>query len=107
MSYKLLRIRLGDHCFILNNLNLACLFAQTADEIEKLRANLPPWVLVISFEGYGDLPEEKVRYQTSDFKKLAISCQLDIKTVIPGIKGEDISKLLCEPSSEPVLEVEI
>src|SRR4030043_442821 len=73
LSYKLLRIRLGDHCFILNGLNLACLLANSADKIAGLRANLPPWVLVISFEGYGDLPAEKVSYPEADFGEIADS----------------------------------
>jgi len=100
-SYQLLRIRLGDHCFIMNGLNLACLLARTAQEIEELRNILPPWTLVVSFEGYGELPEEKVQYQEADFRDMARSCHLEPVTAIPGARADDISTLLSRPSAEP------
>jgi len=101
LCYKLLRIRLGDHLFIVNGLNLACLLGQTADEIEKLRNTLPPWVLIVSFEGYGELAGDKVRYQEADFMDIARSCRLEPTTAINGATAEDISNLLSLPSSEP------
>ena len=101
LSYRLLRIRLCDNCFILNDLNLACLLAQTPEEIEELRAILPRWVLFVSFEGYGELPEEKVQYQAADFKDMAQSCHSEPMTMIPGASAEDVSELLSRPSAEP------
>lgn len=101
LSYRLMRIRLGDHCFILDGLNLACLLAGTFQRIKQLRANLPPWVLVVSFEGYGELPEEKVQYQEADFRDMARSCQLDPVNTIPGANAEELSGLLSLPSDEP------
>jgi len=101
LSYKLLRIRLGDHCFILNGLNLACLLAETPDKIEKLRAALPSWVLITSFEGYGDLPEDKVSYQEADFLDIARSCKSEPKTTIAEVHAEDIAKVLSSSSSQP------
>jgi FAD/FMN-containing dehydrogenase len=101
LSYQLMRIRLGDHCFILNGLNLACLLARKAQVIEELRNTLPPWFLIVSFEGYGELPEEKVLYQEADFRDMARSCQLEPATIMPGASADDISKLLSKPSAEP------
>jgi FAD/FMN-containing dehydrogenase len=101
LSYQLMRIRLGDHCFILNNLNLACLLGKNNREIEELRNTLPPWVLVVSFEGYGELPEEKVQYQEADFQDIARSCRLEPVTTMPGASAEDLSRLLSQPSAEP------
>lgn len=101
LSYHLLRIRLGDHCFILNGLNLACLLARKAPEIEELKNILPPWVLVVSFEGYGELPEEKVQYQEADFRDMAQSCHLKPATMISGASAKDVSDLLSLPSAEP------
>lgn len=101
LSYRLMRIRLGDHCFILNGLNLACLLAKTTPKINDLIADLPPWALVVSFEGYGELPEEKVQYQEADFRDMARSCRLEPLTAIPGGSAEDISALLSLPSDEP------
>ena len=93
-SYKILRIRLGDHCLILNGLNLACLMARRASEIEALRDILPPWVLVVSFEGYGELPEEKAQYQEADFRDMARASRLEPAEALSGIRGDSISKLI-------------
>jgi FAD/FMN-containing dehydrogenase len=101
LSYQMLRIRLGDHCLILNGLNLACLLARTAQKVEELRAILPRWALVVSFEGYGELPEEKVEYQEADFRDMARSCHLEPMTAIPGASAKDLSGLLSRPSAEP------
>ncbi len=101
LSYRLMRIRLGDHCFILNGLNLACLLAKPTQGIAELVAELPPWALIVSFEGYGELPEEKVQYQEADFRDMARSYHLEPVTAIPGGSAEEISALLSRPSDEP------
>lgn len=101
LSYKLIRIRLGDNCFIVNGLNLACLLGRDASEIIELRDMFPPWVLFVSFEGYGELPEDKVEYQEADFKDMAQSCSLTPVTAIPGANAEEVSMHLSRPSAEP------
>jgi FAD/FMN-containing dehydrogenase len=102
LSYKLIRIRLGDYCFILNDLNLASLFSQGPEEIKTLRDALPRWVLVVTFEGYGELPEEKVQYQEADFRDmLAKSGNLKPINVIAGLSVEDVKDALSKPSDEP------
>ncbi len=101
LSYKLLKYRLGGNLFILNGLNLACLLGRTPREIGELRNILPLWILFISFEGYGVLPEEKVQYQEADFRVMARSCRLKPVTIMPGVSVEEISRLLSQPSSEP------
>jgi len=101
LSYRLVRFRLGASLFILNGLNLACLLGKNPGEIEKLRNVLPPWVLFISFEGYGVLPEEKVQYEQADFKTMAKAYNLKPAAAIPGASAEELLRLLSEPSPEP------
>jgi len=96
LAYRLLHRRLGDHCFILNGLNLACLLGSDSKNIDMLKAKLPDWVLFVSFEGYGELPEEKVRYQEADFLELAHQIGLKPEPAI-GL----MSELLRGPSPEP------
>jgi hypothetical protein len=62
---------------------------------------LPPWVLFISFEVYGVLPEEKVAYEEADFKSMAESCGLKPQSAVSGIKAQDLNDLLSLPSPEP------
>jgi hypothetical protein len=101
LSYKLLKYRLGGKLFILNGLNLACLLGGTTQKVRELRKTLPPWVLFISFEGYGVLPEEKVQYEEADFRAMAESCHVKPAATIPGASAEEVSRLLTKPASEP------
>jgi FAD/FMN-containing dehydrogenase len=105
LSYQLIRIRLCDNCFILNGLNLACLLARTSREIQELRTILPTWVLIVSFEGFGALPEEKVQYQEADLRDMAQSCHLEPMTLIPEVNAEDVSDFLSQPSPEPYWKI--
>jgi FAD/FMN-containing dehydrogenase len=102
LSYRLIRIRLGDLCFIVNDLNLASLLAKDSEGIQQLRGILPRWVLVVTFEGYGDLPEEKVDYQQSDFREmLKHAGNIEPISAIAGYDAEDVSVLISRPSDEP------
>jgi FAD/FMN-containing dehydrogenase len=101
LTYKLCKIWLGDKCLILNRHNLACLLAGDSQGVEELREILPPWALVVTVEGYGSLPEERVEYQEKDFMELVQSYGLTPETIIHGVKSEDMGKVLSKPSSEP------
>lgn len=102
LSYKLLRVRQSDHLFIVNGLNLACLVGKDAQEIKALEAELPNWGLVVSFEGNGELPEDKVAWQEADFRDMvAHTGQLKVVMAAAGGRGEDLSRILSRPSEEP------
>jgi len=100
-AYKLLWKKLGEKCLILNNVSLASILATDRERVEALREGLPPWILVYSIEGAGLLPQEKVDYQRDESFELALSFDLELKTVIPGAKAEDVSEVLSQPSLEP------
>lgn len=101
LSYKLTRIRFSGNIFILNGLNMACLLRRTPQEIAALSDKLPPWLMFVSCEGYGPLPEEKVQYLEADLKELAGLYDLKIKTAVGGVKAEELASLLANPSPEP------
>ena len=101
LTYMLLKIQLGDRCLILDRHNLACLLAEDSPGVAALKEKLPPWVLIVTIEGYGALPEERVAYQEKDFIDLVKSYGLEPKTEIQGVESEDVGKVLSEPSSEP------
>lgn len=100
--YQLLRIRQCDHCFIVNDLNLACLLTHDPADIKALRDGLSPWMLVVSFEGNGELPEDKVAWQEADFKDLVLRTG-NLKPVrrIPRANAQDLADTLSRPSDEP------
>ena len=101
LSYKLTRIRFSGNIFIVNGLNLGCLVGKTAEEISALRDNLPAWVMFVSCEGYGPLPEEKVAYLEADLKELAGSYGLEPQAKVSGIDAGEFARLLALPSAEP------
>jgi FAD/FMN-containing dehydrogenase len=102
LSYRFIRIRLGDVCFIVNDLNLASLLVKDSEEIKQLREMLPRWVLVVTFEGYGELPNEKVAYQQADFREMLKQAgNLEPIAVIGGYDAEDVGNLVSQPSEEP------
>jgi FAD/FMN-containing dehydrogenase len=101
LSYKLTRIRFTGKIFILNGLNLACLTGREPQEIKGLAAGLPPWVMFVSCEGYGPLPEEKVAYLEADLKELSESFGLTAEAAVGGIQASDIAALVSAPSPDP------
>jgi FAD/FMN-containing dehydrogenase len=101
LIYKPLKYRLGGRLFILNGLNLACLLGGNSAEIQGLYKVLPEWILFVSFEGYGVLPEEKVAYEEADFTAMAESCGLKPQAAVAGVKADDLFFVLCKPSSGP------
>ena len=68
LTYYLTRIRFTGSIFILDNVNLACLVGKNSQEIIELRDSLPEWGLFVTCEGYGPLPDEKVRYLEADLR---------------------------------------
>jgi len=102
LSYRLTRVRLGDTCFIVNDLNLAALLAKSSKEIRKVKSSLPAWILVVTFEGYGPLPEEKVAYQQANFREM-MSNAGNIRQISAagGYSVEDVAEILSKPSEEP------
>jgi len=101
LSYKLTRIRFTGNIFILNGLNLACLLKHTPEEIRDSGKKLPPWVMFVSCEGYGLLPEEKVQYLEADLKDLAESYGVKVETAAGDIEADEVADLLTVPSPDP------
>jgi hypothetical protein len=101
LSYYLTRIRFTGNIFILNGLNLACLVRCPPREIAALRDVLPEWVMFVSCEGYGPLPEQKIEYLEADLSELVTKYGLDLHTEISGISAEYFAGLLPQPSPEP------
>jgi FAD/FMN-containing dehydrogenase len=101
LSYRLTRFRLGGRLFILNGINLSCLLGGDTAEIESLAKSLPPWVLFVSFEGYGVLPQDKIVYEAADFLNMAKSCNLKPEQEVCGVNAEDLYHITSGPSQEP------
>lgn len=85
--YKLARLNLGNECFILNNLNVAAIFAESDDDIALLSEEIPPYVLALVMSGGQYFPEEKIAYEEEALLELARELNLKIQFSMPGIIG--------------------
>jgi FAD/FMN-containing dehydrogenase len=62
--YRILKVRIGQECLFLNNMNLATIVADDwSRDFEKLRTSLPPWTLILVISGLQRRPEEKTEYE--------------------------------------------
>jgi len=100
-AYRILRIRYGDELLILNGSSLASILSESPDQIETLRTEMPPWVLILGIAGRDWLPEDRVEFQEKDITDIAQQFGLQLLSAIPGARDGEILKLLYSPSKEP------
>ena len=101
LCYQLVKFRFGGNIFIVNSLNLACLLSSNHQEIQDIKKELPSWIMLTSFEGYGILPGDKVASEEADFKALAEEYRLKPVTTTGNASAAKASQLLLQPSPDP------
>lgn len=99
--YQILRQRIGNHCFIVNALNFACIVARDPAEIASLTAQLPTWILVQTFEASGELGADKLEYQEADFRDILAAQGLEAADQLGGVRADEVHALLDEPPADP------
>jgi len=100
-TYRILRLRLGDECLFLNNLNLASILSKDGASVEALRETLPPRILFFTIAGYEWFPEERMAYQEKDMMKVAREFGLEPVASIPGASAWEVLRAVSRPSEEP------
>jgi FAD/FMN-containing dehydrogenase len=88
--YRILRIRVGQECLLLNNTNLATILADDwAKDFETLRATLPPWTLILVISGLQSRPEEKVQYEEQALGEILRKefPEVHLAGNLPGVPG--------------------
>jgi hypothetical protein len=102
MSHWLIRLRMVNECFILNNVNLAAIFAKKfPNDFLSLKAILPPWTLFYTVAGYEYLPEERVGAYLKDINELTQRLYVQPGKSVSGISANAILKAVQQPSAEP------
>jgi hypothetical protein len=102
MVHWLIRLRLVNECFILNNVNLASIMAKKwPGDYQKLKDMLPPWILFYNIAGYEYLPQERVSGQIADMTELARRVGLEPVQAIGEISASEVLKTAQQPSAEP------
>jgi hypothetical protein len=68
----LIRLRIPNECFILNNTNLATIMADgKPQDYMKIKQELPPWILFYNLAGYEYFPEERIAADIADVKEIS------------------------------------
>jgi hypothetical protein len=98
----LVRLRMANECFILNNTNLASIFAKTWPvDYQKLKDALPPWILFYTVAGYEYMPEERVRSHVQDITDITQRLGVNAQKAVGVISANEILKTVQQPSREP------
>ncbi|MDH5695605.1 MAG: FAD-binding oxidoreductase [Dehalococcoidia bacterium] len=88
--YRVLRLRIGQECLLLNNINLATIIAKDwPGDFEKLRTSLPPWTLILVISGMQRRPEGKIQYEEEMLFKIIKNefPQISLADNLPGFPG--------------------
>jgi len=88
--YRILPRRIGQEVLLLNNVDLAAILAEEwPGDFGKLRAELPPWTLILVISGLLRRPEEKIAYE-ENFLAQVIKNEfpdLQLGENLPGFPG--------------------
>ena len=85
----------------MNSTSLACTIGEDAGQIKSLRDRLPPWMVLVGIAGREELPEERVDFQEKDISEIAREFGLELVPEVPGARGEQVLKVILNPSREP------
>jgi FAD/FMN-containing dehydrogenase len=102
LSRWLVRRRLANECFILNNTNLSAIMAKKwPGDYRDLRDALPPWVLFFNLAGYDYFPEDRVNYQIKDITDITQRLGVAAVKAVGGVAANQILKTVQQSSGEP------
>lgn len=106
MAHWLIRLRIPNECFILNNANLASIMADKhPDNFRKVRDSLPDWILFYNLAGYEYLPEERITTYIEDIKELSQRFGVIPEQSAGSVSAFELLKTVQSPSSEPYWKI--
>jgi FAD/FMN-containing dehydrogenase len=102
MASWLVRLRMANECFILNNTNLAAIFAKKwPRDYEKLKTALPAFILFYVVAGYEFFPEERISSYVKDITRITQRLGVETLRSVGGISANEILKAVQQPCPEP------
>ena len=102
MVHWLIRLRLVNECFVLNNVDLAAIMAKKwPRDFQALIDTLPPWVLFFNIAGYEYLPEKRVSGQIKDMMAVSQRAGLEPAPALGKVTASGLLALVQRPSGEP------
>jgi hypothetical protein len=98
----LIRLRMVNECFILNNTNLAAIFTKKwPKDYQNLKDALPTWTLFYTVAGYEFFPEERVSSHIKGITDITQRLGVEAVKAAGGVSANEILKVVQQPSGEP------
>ena len=98
----LIRLRVVNEIFILNNVNLAAIFTkQWPQDYQYLKNVLPPWTLFYNVSGYELFPEERVKADIEDITDIIQRMGMEAGKAVGEISAVEILKTAQQSCAEP------
>ncbi len=98
----LIRLRMVNECFILNNTNLAAIMAKKwPGDYRNLKDALPTWTLFYTVAGYEYFPEERVSSHIKGITDITQRLGVEAVKAAGGVSANEILKVVQQPSGEP------
>lgn len=101
MVHWLIRLRLVNECFILNNTNLAAIMAEKQADSSRIKEGLPTWVLFFTIAAYQYFPEDRIKGQERDMQRVAQRTGVEAVKALGKIAAADLLEMVKKPSAEP------
>lgn len=102
LSYWLIRLRMVNECFVLNNTNLAAIFTKKwLKDYQNLKDSLPAWVLFYAVAGYEYLPEERVSSHVKNITDTTQRLGIEATKAVGRVSADEILNVVQQPSGEP------
>ncbi len=102
LVHWLVRLRLVNECFVINNSNLAAIMAKKwPTDYQDLKDTLPPWVLFFNVAGYDYFPEERVSSQIKGISDITKRMGVEPLGAIGRVSALELLKVVNRPSGEP------
>ena len=96
--YRMLWLKLGDECLVLNNVSIAAMLAQDKEGYSGTAFGLPRWLLLFCLSGIEYLPEERLAYQEKDMMEAAKQFGLEPVKALSGVSAYELSRTLSKSS---------
>ncbi len=102
MASWMVRLRMVNECFILNNTNLAAIMAKKwPGDYQSLKDGLPAWVLFYTVAGYEYFPDERISSHVKGITDITMRLGIEAAKSVGGVSANEILKVIQKPSTEP------
>ncbi len=102
LSSWLIRLRMVNECFILNNTNLAAIFTKRwPKDYHALKDTLPAWILFYVVAGYEYFPEERISSHIKGITDITQRLGIEAVKSTGGVSANEMLKTVQRPSGEP------